>query len=104
MLPLTRTPTSSSSVSVFDLNDLSKPAQVINIARLAGIEKGRVTHPEYNKRGDEVWFSVWGPKTGESAIVVMDDKTRSLKAVIKDKRLVTPTGKFNLYNTVNDIY
>lgn len=97
-------PEKQQSVSVFDLNDLSKPAQVINIAKLAGIEKGRVTHPEYNKRGDEIWFSVWGPKTGESAIVVMDDKTRSLKAVIKDKRLVTPTGKFNLYNTVNDIY
>jgi len=92
------------SVSVFDLNDLSKPAQVINIAKLAGLEKGRVTHPEYNKDGSEVWFSVWGPKTGESAIVVMDDKTRKLKAVIKDKRLITPTGKFNLYNTVNDIY
>jgi nitrite reductase (NO-forming)/hydroxylamine reductase len=29
----------------------------------------------------------------------MDDKTRKLKAVIKDKRLVTPTGKFNVYNT-----
>ena len=97
-------PDKQQSVSVFDLNDLSKPAQVINIAKLAGIEKGRVIHPEYNKHGDEVWLSVWGPKTGESAIVVMDDKTRGLKAVIKDKRLVTPTGKFNLYNTVNDIY
>ncbi|MFN3594412.1 MAG: cytochrome D1 domain-containing protein [Thiobacillaceae bacterium] len=97
-------PEKQQSVSVFDLNNLDKPAQVINIAKLAGIEKGRVTHPEYNKTGDEIWFSVWGPKTGESAIVVMDDKTRSLKAVIKDKRLVTPTGKFNLHNTVHDIY
>ncbi len=92
------------SVSVFDLKNLDKPAQVINIAKLAGIGKARVTHPEYNKAGDEVWFSVWGPKTGESAIVVMDDKTRKLKAVIKDPRLITPTGKFNVYNTVNDIY
>ncbi|MEW6132262.1 MAG: cytochrome D1 domain-containing protein [Pseudomonadota bacterium] len=92
------------SVSVFDLKNLDKPAQVINIAKLAGISKGRVTHPEYNKAGDEVWFSVWGPKTGESAIVVMDDKTRKLKAVIKDARLVTPTGKFNVYNTQHDVY
>lgn len=92
------------SVSVFDLKNLDKPAQVINIAKLAGISKARVTHPEYNKAGDEVWFSVWGPKAGESAIVVMDDKTRKLKAVIKDKRLITPTGKFNLYNTVKDVY
>ena len=92
------------SVSVFDLKNLDKPAQVINLAKLAGIAKGRVTHPEYNRAGDEVWFSVWGPKDGESAIVVMDDKTRKLKAVIKDKRLVTPTGKFNVYNTQHDVY
>lgn len=92
------------SISVFDLKHLDKPAQVINIAKLAGIEKGRVTHPEYNMAGDEVWFSVWGPKNGESALVVMNDKTRTLKAVIKDPRLITPTGKFNVYNTVNDVY
>lgn len=54
--------------------------------------------------GDEVWFSVWSGKDQESAIVVVDDKTRKLKAVIKDKRLVTPTGKFNVYNTRKDIY
>ncbi len=92
------------SVSVWDLKKLDKPAEVINLAKLAGISEGRVTHPEYNKAGDEVWFSVWGPKNGESALVVMDDKTRKLKAVIKDKRLVTPTGKFNVYNTQYDVY
>ncbi len=92
------------SISVFDLKNLDKPAEVINLAKLAGIEKARVTHPEYNKAGDEVWFSVWGPKTGESALVVMDDKTRKLKAVIKDPRLITPTGHFNIYNTQHDIY
>jgi nitrite reductase (NO-forming)/hydroxylamine reductase len=92
------------SISVWDLKNLDKPAQVINLAKLAGITEGRVTHPEYNKAGDEVWFSVWGPKNGESALVVMDDKTRKLKAVIKDKRLVTPTGKFNVYNTQYDVY
>ena len=57
----------------------------------------RVVQPEYNAAGDEVWFSVWNGKTEESAIVVVDDKTRKLKTVIKDKRLVTPTGKFNVY-------
>jgi len=36
--------------------------------------------------------------------VVVDDKTRKLKAVIKDPRLITPTGKFNMYNTRKDIY
>ncbi len=59
---------------------------------------------EYNKAGDEVWFSVWNSKDQKSAIVVIDDKTRRLKKVIKDKRLITPTGKFNVYNTRNDVY
>ena len=60
--------------------------------------------PEYNKAGDEVWFSVWSGKEQESAIVVVDDKTRELKAVIKGPEIVTPTGKFNIYNTLHDIY
>ena len=39
-----------------------------------------------------------------AALVVVDDKTRTVKNVIKDPRLVTPTGKFNVYNTQRDIY
>ncbi len=63
-----------------------------------------MVQPEFNKAGDEVWFSVWSGKEQESALVIVDDKTRKLKYVIKDERLVTPTGKFNVYNTMNDIY
>ena len=64
----------------------------------------RVVQGEYNKDGTEVWFSVWNTKAQESAIVVVDDKTLTLKTVIRDKRLVTPTGKFNVYNTRKDVY
>jgi len=96
----------SQSVAVFDINHLDKPYAVVNIAEMAGLSEGpkRVVQPEYNNKGDEVWFSVWNGKTQESAIVVLDDKTRKLKAVIKDKRLVTPTGKFNVHNTQYDVY
>jgi len=54
--------------------------------------------------GDEVWFSVWNSASQESTIVIVDDRTRKLKHVIRDKRLVTPTGKFNFYNTRKDVY
>ena len=37
-------------------------------------------------------------------IVVVDDKTLELKKVIDDPRIVTPTGKFNVYNTGADVY
>jgi nitrite reductase (NO-forming)/hydroxylamine reductase len=104
--PLNPTAEVSQSVAVFDINNLDKPYEVVKVAELAKLGEGpkRVVQPEYNKAGDEVWFSVWNGKTQESAIVVIDDKTRKLKAVIKDKRLITPTGKFNVYNTQNDVY
>ena len=81
---------------------------VLNIKQVAlrmhGEGPKRVVQPEYNKAGDEVWFSVWNGKEQKSAIVVVDDKTRRLKQVIKDPRLITPTGKFNVYNTQHDVY
>lgn len=99
----------SSSVAVFKIKDLAgdKPKyKVLPIGQWSGISEGarRVVQGEFNKDGTEIWFSVWNGKAQESAIVVVDDKTLTLKTVIRDKRLVTPTGKFNLYNTRNDIY
>ncbi len=97
----------SQTVAVYDVDHLDKGYEVLPIAEWAGIKGDgpkRVVQPEYNKAGDEVWFSVWSGKEQESAIVIVDDKTRKLKKVIKDKRLVTPTGKFNEYNTMHDVY
>lgn len=94
------------SVAVFDIANLDKKAEVLPIAKWAevGDAAPRVVQPEYNKAGDEVWFSVWSGKTKQSALVVVDDKTRKLKKVIKDPRLITPTGKFNIFNTQHDVY
>ncbi|MDQ2929071.1 MAG: nitrite reductase [Pseudomonadota bacterium] len=104
--PLNPDPKIAHSVAVFDINNLDKPAEVLPIGDWAGVSDGakRITQPEYNKAGDEVWFSVWSAKNQQSAIVIVDDKTRKLKAVIKDPRLITPTGKFNVYNTQHDVY
>ncbi|NCF16810.1 MAG: nitrite reductase [Haliea sp.] len=99
-------PNVSQTIAVYDINNLDAGYKVLPIAEWAGLGEGpkRVVQPEYNAAGDEVWFSVWSGQEQESAIVVVDDKTRKLKKVIKDKRLVTPTGKFNVYNTRKDIY
>lgn len=96
----------SQSIAVFDINNLDKGFEVLPIAEWADVGEGakRVVQPEYNKAGDEVWFSVWNGKEQKSAVVVLDDKTRKVKKVIKDDRLITPTGKFNVYNTMHDIY
>ena len=104
--PLNPDPKVAQSIAVFDINDLSKKPMVLPIAEWAGLGEGakRVVQPEYNKAGDEVWFAVWSAKNHESALVVVDDKSRKLKAVIKGKEIVTPTGHFNVYNTTHDIY
>ncbi|RMD01499.1 nitrite reductase [Aquitalea palustris] len=96
----------SQSAAVFDINHLDKGFTTLPIGEWAGLGDGakRVLQPEYNKDGSEVWFSVWSAKDKQSAIVVVDDKTHKLKAVIKDPRLITPTGKFNVFNTQHDIY
>ncbi|TGO02566.1 nitrite reductase [Candidatus Thiomargarita nelsonii] len=104
--PLNPSTQTSQSVAVFDIDNLEKGYEILPIAEWAAIGEGpkRVVQPEYNKAGDEVWFSVWSGEAQESAIVIIDDKTRTLKQVIKGPWLVTPTGKFNIYNTTHDVY
>jgi nitrite reductase (NO-forming)/hydroxylamine reductase len=105
--PLNPDPKVSQSIAVYDINKLDKGATVLPIAEWADLKDDgakRVVQPEYNKAGDEVWFSVWSAKNKESAIVVVDDKTRKLKTVIKDPKLITPTGHFNVNNTQHDVY
>lgn len=96
------------SVYVFNINDLSAAPTRLDVAKDSGLPESkairRATHPEYNEAGDEVWISLWGGKTDQSAIVVYDDKTLKLKKVITDPAIVTPTGKFNVFNTMHDIY
>ena len=104
--PLNKDAKTSQSIGVLDINDLEKGVTVLPIAEWANLGEGakRVVQPEYNKAGDEVWFSIWNAADKKSAIVIVDDKTRTLKKVINDPRLITPTGHFNLYNTQHDIY
>jgi nitrite reductase (NO-forming)/hydroxylamine reductase len=105
--PLNPDPKISQSVAVYDIDSLDKGFQVLPIAEWAGIADDgakRVVQPEYNQAGDEVWFAVWSAKDKQSALVVVDDKTLKLKTVIKDPRLITPTGHFNVHNTQHDVY
>lgn len=104
-------PSISGSVAVFKIDQMKGDGTDPEIIELpitewAGIAEGqpRVVQGEFNKDGTEIWFSVWNGADQESAIVVVDDSTLELKHVIKDERLVTPTGKFNVKNTQGDVY
>lgn len=106
--PLNPDPKVSQAVVVYDIKNLDKGYTVLPIAEWAGLPDDggakRVVQPEFNKAGDEVWFAVWSAKDKQSALVIVDDKTLKLKAVIKDPRIITPTGHFNVHNTQHDVY
>lgn len=60
---------------------------------------GRAVHIEFNKTGTEVWISDWDPN---GAVIVLD--SYSLSEIRRYNNLPTPTGKFNVHNTANDVY
>ncbi len=90
------------SLFVFDKNTF----QIKKVIEIPPEFQGRAVHLEYNKNGDEVWVAVWGKKNEpeKQAILVYDDKTLTLKKAITGNWVATPTGHFNVYNTMKDIY
>jgi nitrite reductase (NO-forming)/hydroxylamine reductase len=64
-------------------------------------DRGRTVHFEYNRAGDEVWVSGWDRN---GSLVIFDDETLEEIHRIEGEWLVTPTGKFNVYNTAHDVY
>ncbi|HEY4619872.1 MAG TPA: cytochrome D1 domain-containing protein [Nitrospirota bacterium] len=94
--PLNPDPEINRSICVYNIKAIEDKPKCWKVS-----DHGRAVHFEYNKEGDEVWVSVWD-KTGE--VVVYDDKTLKEKKRLKGDWLVTPTGHFNVYNTMNDIY
>lgn len=89
------------SIFVYDkytfelVKTLKVPAKYKNI---------RAVHEEFSEDGSEFWISVWGKKDQPTAILVYDAKTLKLKKEITGDWVRTPTGKFNVYNTMKDIY
>jgi nitrite reductase (NO-forming)/hydroxylamine reductase len=60
---------------------------------------GKAVHMEFNKDGSEVWIADWASQGGGQ--IILDGTTLE---VIRKIPLPATTGKFNVYNTANDIY
>ena len=88
----------NSSVDVFDI----KTMELKKTITMPDGVNGRMVHMEYNKNGDEVWISVF--MGTESALLIYNDKTLELKQTIQGDWVENPTGKFNMYNTMHDVY
>ena len=70
----------------------------------AAEQSARMVHIEFNQDGSQFWVSGWAPMDKQSFIVVYDSQTLEEVHRIEGEWLVTPTGKFNVFNTANDIY
>ncbi|MDH5275038.1 MAG: nitrite reductase [Gammaproteobacteria bacterium] len=107
-LPMNPERENAESVYVYKLSNLLDKPTKIDVAKDSGLPVTkalrRAVHPEFSADGTEVWISLWGGKADQSAIVVYDDKTLEVKKVITGPRIITPTGKFNVWNTQYDIY
>ncbi len=102
-------PKISQSVVVYDIKNLDKGYTVLPIAEWAGLParrrcQARGAARSSTRRATKCGLPCWSAKDKQSALVVVDDKTLKLKAVIKDPRLITPTGHFNINNTQHDVY
>jgi len=97
------TPEMNRTLCAWDKNDLEKEPKCWEVEGAADLG-ARVVHQEFNKDGTEFWVSLWGNIDTPTAIVVYDAQTLEEKARITGDWLITPTGKFNVYNTANDIY
>src|SRR5690625_978797 len=64
----------------------------------------RMVHIEFNQAGTEFWVSAWGTRDEPSFIAVYDAVTLEETHRIEGDWVRTPTGKFNSYNTANNIY
>jgi nitrite reductase (NO-forming) / hydroxylamine reductase len=99
-MPLNPDPAISRTICVIEK---AKPDEVYKCWEASTF--GRAVHFEYNRQGTQLWVSIWGDasKPGETGeIVIYDDAT--LEEVTRIKDLITPTGKFNVYNTAFDVY
>lgn len=93
--PLSNDPELARSICVYS----KKEARILKCWPVT--DHGRAVHFEYNKAGTEVWVSGWDKK---GTLVIYDDKTLKEVQRIEGDWLVTPTGKFNVYNTAHDVY
>ena len=64
----------------------------------------RMVHTEFNRAGTEFWVSAWGSMNEPSFIAIYDAVSLEEIDRIEGDWVRTPTGKFNVYNTANDVY
>ncbi|HGY10079.1 MAG TPA: c-type cytochrome [Oceanithermus profundus] len=97
------TPEANATLCAWDKENLEKEPLCWEVPGAKKL-KARMVHIEFNKDGSEFWVSAWGNKDTPTFIAVYDSVTLKEKTRITGDWVRTPTGKFNVWNTANDIY
>ncbi|WP_287409749.1 nitrite reductase [Oceanithermus sp.] len=97
------TPEANATLCAWNKEDLEKDPICWEVPGAKKL-KARMVHIEFNKDGSEFWVSAWGNKDTPTFIAVYDSVTLKEKTRITGDWVRTPTGKFNVWNTANDIY
>jgi len=96
-------PQGSASLCAFRKDDIENSQTCWEVPGAAE-QNARMVHIEFNEEGTEFWVSAWAAMDRQSFIVIYDAQTLEEIDRIEGDWLVTPTGKFNVYNTAHDIY
>ncbi len=101
--PMSIHPEGPNNLCAWRKDDLENSRQCWQVEGAAE-QHARMVHIEFNKEGTEFWVSAWAPMNMQSFIAIYDAQTLEEIDRIEGDWLVTPTGKFNVYNTANDVY
>jgi nitrite reductase (NO-forming)/hydroxylamine reductase len=104
--PLSAEEQNAQSIAVFNKDALEDGYKMLPAAQWANLGPGprRVLQPAFSQDGSEVWLVVWNPQDLNSAVLVIDDRQLTLKAVIRDPGLVTPTRIYSLAALMREGY
>jgi nitrite reductase (NO-forming)/hydroxylamine reductase len=101
--PMSIVPQGPSTLCAWNKQDLENSRTCWEVEG-AREQSARMVHIEFIKGGSEFWVSAWAPMDKDSFIVIYDAVTLEEIDRIEGAWLVTPTGKFNVFNTANDVY
>lgn len=101
--PMSIVPQGPATLCAWNKNDLENSRTCWEVEG-ASEQNARMVHIEFVEDGSEFWVSAWAPMDKKSFIAIYDAQTLEETGRIEGDWLVTPTGKFNVFNTANDIY
>ncbi|MGI9325241.1 MAG: cytochrome D1 domain-containing protein [Pseudomonadales bacterium] len=62
----------------------------------------KAIQPQFSRSGEQIWFTLWNRQDQPAALVVFDAKSKQVKSVIADPRLITPIRTYSAATLLGD--